>query len=481
MSDAIVDLSKQITDFALETKKDTEEKLQSFSEAVDKKVEEKLEVFKREQAEAIELLKAETASKLAAPAVIQKLSFRSDIDRRLASQLTEFMKAPPMGGAKREIKLFESVDEKQHFDLQARNLNFASALTGSGDGKGGRVDYADFRLSKWFGNPLANYAREDFTTGSSWQWRFAVGRGGMQYGYTVDQTNTRGTVDTNVWQLPLKDFNMRVDVRSTFIADANAGNSGWEGRLTESFFGEQQTLEGLAMIRNNDQAGTGATVLTGGVDGPRGLDQYPIAGSPAFNAGAFVPAAYGTSGTSGATVGLHSLATVDAATTNAAGNTSNIQYGDIFNMMTSLPQQYWNEGLMWMVSPGQVAAIRNLRDNNGTPAFERMTPGTYPGYIGTLAGLPVIINRWIDPPVSAGTAATQSLYPLYLASWPLFANIVRSLSFNIQRYTETLPGSITWFCESRHQFSVADPFAGVRLRSTATGAALAVPTLAPGQ
>jgi len=77
------------------------------------------------------------------------------------------------------------------------------------------------------------------------------------------------------------------------------------------------------MILNNDQSGS-TTTATGGTNGLRGLNSYGGANS-SYTGGTISTAAFGSSGTA-STDGLHSLATYDQITTNAAGTANNVTY-----------------------------------------------------------------------------------------------------------------------------------------------------------
>ena len=223
------------------------------------------------------------------------------------------------------------------------------------------------------------------------------------------------------------------------------------------------------MISNSDQSGTGSTVATGGADGLRGLDQY-AGGNATYTGGTTSVAAFGTSGT-GSTSGLHSLATYDQLTTNGFGSANNVTFQDVVNMVYALPQQYWTPTAKWMINPVMLAAIRGLKDNNGTPIFERMHPAAEPGIVGQLLGFDVVVNKYVDNPTSAGASAgTTKLYPMWFCDWTRFHTIIDRLNLLVRRYDQTLPGYITFYGEKRLATSVRDPFSGVRYRSTVTGA-----------
>ena len=223
------------------------------------------------------------------------------------------------------------------------------------------------------------------------------------------------------------------------------------------------------MIPHPDPCGTGTSVATGGAAGLRGLAQYGGANAT-YTGGTTSTAAFGSSGTS-STSGLHSLATYDQLTTNGFGTANNVTYQDCVNMLYALPQQYWTPNAKWMINPVMLSAIRGLKDNNGTPIFERMHPGVTEGIVGNLLGFDVVVNSYVDSPNAAGASAgTVSKYPMFFCDWSRYYTIIDRLNMVMRRYDQTAPGFITFFGEKRLATSVRDPFSGVRYRSTATGA-----------
>lgn len=124
-----------------------------------------------------------------------------------------------------------------------------------------------------------------------------------------------------------------------------------------------------------------------------------------------------------------------------------------------------------MINPVMLAAIRGLKDNNGTPIFERMHPAAEAGIVGQLLGFDVVVNKYVDNPTSAGASAgTTKLYPMFFCDWTRFHTIIDRLNMLVRRYDQTAPGYITFYGEKRLATSVRDPFSGVRYRSTVTGA-----------
>ena len=202
----------------------------------------------------------------------------------------------------------------------------------------------------------------------------------------------------------------------------------------------------------------------------RGLDQYAGA-NETYAGGTTSTAAFGTSGTGSAT-GLHSLATYDQLTTNSnTVGAANITYKDVINFIHALPQQYWTESAKFMISPILLQAIRGLTDTQGRPIYVDGLART-DGIIGTLLGFDVVVNKYLDNPSQATTAAagTISKYPMFFGDFDKFYTIIDRLNMVLRRYDQTLPGSITFYGEKRLATSVRDPFAGVRYRSTATAA-----------
>jgi HK97 family phage major capsid protein len=139
-------------------------------------------------------------------------------------------------------------------------------------------------------------------------------------------------------------------------------------------------------------------------------------------------------------------------------------------MVYALPQQYWTPSAKFLINPLMLSAIRGLKDDNGTPIFERMAPLMTDGIVGKLLGFDVVVNKYVDNPTSAVNTSGGSinLYPMYFADWSRFHTIVDRLNMVMRRYDQTLPGFITFFGEKRLATSVRDPFSGVRYRSTAT-------------
>ena len=415
-----------------------------------------VEAVKVEMQEQIAALEAKVAS-VQAPAIIQApaKTVRGDVNRHVREQLTQFYKTN--NRVEKELKMF--ADESQ-YDAY---LKEASALTGGGDGKGGRTAYDPTFVALRLANPMRGLSRTVATDGSSYQFRVKTGNAGAAWGYGIQNNGTATTEDTTIWQLVLQDLNVQFPIRTAALDDID----GLEANVVDDMLVEFAQAEALSMIQNNDQ---GATSLPyGGSNGLRGLDQY--AGSNSTYAGGTTSTpAFGTSGT-GSTSGLHSLATYDQLTSNANTVGANaITYKDVINLIYALPQQYWTTNAKFMVNPVLAQAIRGLQDTNGRPIFNSVESLNPDGIIGQMLGFDVVMNKYLDTPsqTTTGSAGTNSLYPMYFADWSRFHTTVDRLNMVMRRYDQTLPGYITFFAEKRLATSVRDPNAGVRYRSTGT-------------
>ena len=415
-----------------------------------------VEAAKVEMQEKIAALEAKVAS-VQAPSIIQApaKTVRGDVNRHVREQLSQFYKTN--NRVEKELKMF--ADESQ-YDAYLRE---ASALTGGGDGKGGRTAYDPTFVALRLANPMRGLSRTVATDGSSYQFRVKTGNAGAAWGYGIQNNGTATTEDTTIWQLVLQDLNVQFPIRTAALDDID----GLEANVVDDMLAEFAQSEALSMIQNNDQGAT--TLPYGGSNGLRGLDQY--AGSNAtYTGGTTSTAAFGSSGT-GSTSGLHSLATYDQLTSNVNTVGANaIQYKDVINLIYALPQQYWTSNAKFMVNPVLAQAIRGLQDTNGRPIFNSVESLNPDGIIGQMLGFDVVMNKYLDTPsqTTTGSAGTNSLYPMYFADWSRFHTTVDRLNMVMRRYDQTLPGYITFFGEKRLATSVVDPFSAIRYRSTAT-------------
>ena len=381
---------------------------------------------------------------------------RQDVNRMVAEQLKEFTK----GNNKlhSELKMFESVDQ------YAAYMNEASALTGSGAGIGGRTAYDPVFHKMRLLNPMRGLSRNVATDGATYQFRAKTGNAGAAWGYAIQNNGSATTENTSIWQLNLKDINVQFPIRTAALDDID----GLEPNVVDDMLAEFSQAEGQSMIFNTDQSGS-TTTSTGGTDGLRGLDSYGGSNST-YTGGTISTAAFGSSGTASSD-GMHSIATYDQATTNGFGSVNNVSYTDIITFLHSLPQQYWANDNCFMINPQMLAGIRGLKDDNGTPIFERMQPLVYEGIVGKLLGYDVVVNAYVDSPIAAGgSAGTTNQFPMYFGNWNRGHTIVDRLNMVLRRYDQTQPGFITFYGEKRLCSSVVDPFSIIRYRSTATGA-----------
>ncbi|CAB4146812.1 Phage major capsid protein, HK97 [uncultured Caudovirales phage] len=426
--------------------------------AVEAKIPAAVEAVKAEMQEMVSALEAKVAS-INIPTIIKApaKTVRQDVNRSVREQLSNFYKAN--NRVEKELKMFE--DESQYGAYIAE----ASALTGGGDGKGGRTAYDPTFVALRLMNPMRGVSRTVATDGSSYQFRVKTGNAGAAWGYTIQNNGSTTTEDTSIWQLVLQDLNVQFPIRTAALDDID----GLEANVVDDMLAEFSQSEALSMIQNNDQAAQSGTNPYGGTNGLRGLDQYAGANGT-YAGGTSSVAAFGTSGT-GSTSGLHSLATYDQLTSNVNTVGANaITYKDVINTMYALPQQYWTANARWMVNPILAQAIRGLQDTNGRPIFNSVESLNPDGIIGQMLGFDVVMNKYLDNPSqgTTGSAGTNSLYPMYFADWSRFHTIIDRLNMVMRRYDQTLPGYITFFGEKRLATSVRDPNAGVRYRSTGT-------------
>ncbi|CAB4187196.1 COG4653 Predicted phage phi-C31 gp36 major capsid-like protein [uncultured Caudovirales phage] len=416
-----------------------------------------VEAAKVEMEEKFNALEAKVSS-IQMPEIIKApaKTVRGDVNRMVKEQLKDFYK----NGSRleKEIKLWESVEQHEAY------LREASTLTGSGAGIGGRTAYDPVFHALRLMNPMRGVSRNVSTDGSTYQFRAKTGNAGPAWGYTIQNNGSATTESTNIWQLNMADLNVQFPIRTAALDDID----GLESNVVDDMLSEFSASEGQSMIINNDQSGS-TTTSTGGTSGLRGLNSYPGSNS-SYTGGTISTAAFGSSGTA-TSDGLHSLATYDQITTNGFASANNVTFDDIINFIHLLPQQYWTPSAKFVVSPLMLAGIRGLKDDNGTPIFERMSPLVYEGIVGKLLGFDVVVNNYIESPVAAGgSAGTNSQFPMYFGDWSRGHTIVDRLNMVLRRYDQTAPGFITFFGEKRLSCSVVDPFSIIRYRSTATGA-----------
>lgn len=413
----------------------------------------KVEEAKAEFAEKVANLEAKVSEVNAAAFIKPAKTVRQDVNKSVVEQLSKFVKK---GKMEKELKIFE---DDSHY---AAYMKESSALTGGGAGVGGRTAYDPVFHKLRLVNPMRGLSRNVTTDGSTYQFRAKTGNAGATWGYAIQNNGSATTENTNIWQLTLQDLNVQFPIRTAALDDID----GLEANVVDDMLLEFSQVEGQSMISNNDQTDTPNTY--GGTNGLRGLNQYAGANG-SYTGGTITTAAFGTSGT-GSSSGLASIATYDQLTTNgSAVGAANVTYQDIIEFIHLLPQEYWSSNTKFMVSPLFLAQIRGLKDNNGTPIFERMAPLVYDGIVGQLLGFDVVVNKYVDSPDSStATPGTTSLFPMYFGDFQRGHTIVDRLNMVLRRYDQTLPGYITFFGEKRLATSVVDPFSIIRYRSTAT-------------
>jgi HK97 family phage major capsid protein len=317
------------------------------------------------------------------------------------------------------------------------DLREASAITGSGDGVGGRTYFDNAFAALRFANPIREMSRVIPASGSSVQFVAKTGNAANStnpFGYTFTPNSGSPNINTTIWQLPTRVISAQLPIRSAVMSDVNYLNE----TLVEDLMLEFAQIEGASMVLNNDQAGS-TTTINGATNGLRGLNMYTTAAS----------SAYGTSGTA-ITNGIHSIATY----TQAAAAVS---YSDITDMVRLFPAQYWNlPGTAWMMHPQTIHELRNL--GPGTAAIREFPEvgSDEGGSIKNIFGFPVIANPNIQT-----TGAGR--FNIYLANWPRFVTIADVEEMTIQAMEQSSPGFITLYAEKRLVSTVRDPFAGIRL------------------
>lgn len=322
------------------------------------------------------------------------------------------------------IKTSADSGEKVTLDLRE-----ASAITGSGSGVGGRVIFDDAFAALRYSNPFRQASRQVPVMGSDMLFVAKTGdatdQTGNPWGYAMQYDP--GSVDTAIWQLPVRVVATTIPVRTAVLSDVN----NLEASLVDDVMLELSQLEGASMAVNNDQSGT-TTTTTGGESGLRGLDSYTDGSASAF----------GTSGTA-ITNGIHTIATQTA--------TTSIAYTDLTALASKLPAQYWPLlGTAWHIAPATIEALRELTDLQGLPLLLEVGDD---GAVAKMFGWPVVPNPYLSAD-----------YPVYLANWPRFLTIGDHTQFSIQMMEQTKPGFVTMYAEKRVVSSVRDPFAGARIK-----------------
>lgn len=319
------------------------------------------------------------------------------------------------------------------------NLREASAITGSGDGIGGRTTFDDAFAALRELNPLRRVGRKIQTSGSSQAFVVKTGNSAdttNPWGYAINTNEGSPNQATSFWQLPVRDVNAVLPVRTAILDDIDA----LETTLVNDLAAEFSQIEAQSMMFNNDQSGT-TTTSYGGTSGLRGLNSYP---------GSTSAAAFGSNG-SAITNGIHTVLQVAQSSASAVG------YDDLANLMGALPAQYlYKPTTAWMMHPTTIAALRKLKTSSSNIPFFLEVGEDEGGSVVLIFGHRVISNPYMD-------VAGSGKYPVYLADWERFVTIADNQEFTLKRFDQTAPGYVYLYAEKRVCSSILDVFAGVRL------------------
>lgn len=319
----------------------------------------------------------------------------------------------------------------------ATTIDEASAITGSGSGKGGRTYFDDtFAVSRYV-NPFRMGSRQITISGSDAQFVAKVGNAANATNpwlYALTPNSGTPNIDTTIWQLPTRVIAAQLPIRSAVLSDVN----NLDGAIVSDLMMEFSQLEAQSMATNNDQSGS-TTTATGGTNGLRGLTSY-LTNSVA---------SFGTSGTA-ITNGIHTIKSISHSTTV-------LDYDMVVDLVNALPAVYWAmPTTAWHIHPTMIASLRKLKNTAGLPLF--LEVGDEDGAaVGYMFGFPVIPNPYLDAPAVGAV-------PLILANWDRFLTIADVEELTIKRFDQTQAGAIVLYAEKRMVSSVRDCFAGVYLK-----------------
>tara|TARA_R110000822_G_scaffold45364_1_gene121414 strand:+ start:4833 stop:5876 length:1044 start_codon:yes stop_codon:yes gene_type:complete len=318
--------------------------------------------------------------------------------------------------------------------LESKEVTEASALTGSGSGKGGKIYFDNAFDQMRYANPFRYLSRQTLIDGTDMTFVAKLGNAADStnpWGYTVNANSGSPNVSTSTWQLPVRVVSAQLPIRSATLDDIN----GLEEAVAQDLLDELSELEGQSMATNDDQSGS-ATDSTGAEEGLRGLTSYARA----------TDAAFGSSGQA-LTNGIHTIKTI----TEGAGA---IDYDTIADVAGALPPQYWTENTAWHIHPSVITSLRKLKaSTGGSPMFTEVGDEDG-GAVVRMFGFPVIPNPYLE---TAGTGNVS----IVLADWDKFWAIGDLPEITIKRYDETQPGTVTLYIEKRVVSTVKDPFAGI--------------------
>ena len=318
------------------------------------------------------------------------------------------------------------------------DLREASAITGSGSGVGGRVIYDDAFASLRYANPFRMVARQIQTIGSDQA--FVVKKGNATdptnpFGYSVKTDLGSPDESTAFWQLPIRDINAVLPIRTAILADID----NLEESVASDLVLEFSQIEAQSMMFNDDQSGSSTTTY-GGTVGLRGLNSYP---------GSTSAAAFGSNG-SAITNGRHTVLQVTQASSSA------VSYDDLANLQAALPAQYlYQPSTCWMMHPTTIGALRKLKASTSANNFLEVGDEDG-GAVIYIFGHRVIPNPYMD-------VSGSGKFSVYLANWDRFTTIADNDQMSIKRFDQTAPGFVYLFAEKRICSTILDVFAGVRL------------------
>ena len=318
------------------------------------------------------------------------------------------------------------------------DLKEASAITGSGDGVGGRTFFDDSFAALRYANPFRMGSRQIKASGSAVQFVAKTGNAANSTNpwlYAVTPNSGSPNIATTVWNLPTRVITAQLPIRTAVMSDINYLNE----TLVEDLMMEFSQLEASSMAINNDQSGS-TTTATGGVNGLRGLSGTYLTGSSA---------SYGSSGTA-ITDGIHTIKRI-------THNVTSVDYDVLANILNALPSQYWSSlTLAWHMHPTLINQLRQLKQTTTSQGLLEVG-GADAGAGLHIFGIPVIPNPYLDTPTGAGKV------PLILADWNRFLTIADVEDMNVQAMEQTAPGFVTLYAEKRLVSTIRDPFAGIFL------------------
>lgn len=328
-----------------------------------------------------------------------------------------------------KVKLFE----------EAKQIDEASALTGSGLNIGGRIFFDDSFAALRYANPFRMGSRQIISTSTSAA-QFVAKTGNAANStnpwlYVVTPNSGSPDIATTYWQLPTRVIAAQLPIRSAVLSDIN----NLEQTVVQDLMLEFSQLEAQSMATNNDQSGS-STTSTGGTNGLRGLSYYTTSTSAA---------AYGSSGNA-ITDGIH---TILKKTFTAAS----ITYDNIVDAVNLLPAQYWSlPTTAWHMHPALIVQLRKLKASTGGSPMFLEAGDNDGGAVAYVFGFPVIPNPYLETPAAGSLSAV-------LANWDQFLTIADAEEMSIKRFDQTQPGTVTLYAEKRLASTIRDPFAGVYL------------------